>query len=1205
MKIRDIFREDIERTIEEVIKVDQINESVVYNEVREYVPTEALQHHFRNILEAINSSRLEPSEGIGVWVSGFFGSGKSSFAKVLGYVLGQWPVLDQNAAGLFGQRLTDERLKNLLSLVNQQIPCTVVMFDMATDQAVRTGRENISEVLYRALLRELGYPEDPDLAELEISLEGEGRLADFKTRYQALHSKDWDEHKHLIAFALNEASAVIHEMNPQTYPLADSWAKTPRNIHVDANLIANRAFELMRRRRPDQALVFVIDEVGQYVARHVDRMLDLQGIVQALGRAGKNWVQQGQGHFQAWLVVTSQERLDEVVDALGDRRIELARLQDRFPDRLRVDMEPTDISEVTSRRVLTKTSTAEETLRSLYQAHRNRLATNSQLHKTSRRQEITERGFINLYPFLPYQIDLIIDIVSGLRAQPGASRHTGGSNRTIIKHTQQMIINPKTKLGEQPVGRLVTLDLVYNLLEGNLVSERRKDIADVAARLADDPLALRVAKAIALLEFVRRDLPRTTENIAAVLYERIDGQPLVKEVEASLKRLEQAQFVRETTEGWKLQTAIEKNWDNERREIGLKLAQRKELRVEILRSVFNEPKLRTYRYQDLRTFRLAVTADEKIITDGDVSLALYLAEDEADYERLKNEAREASRPHTSGEHRLYWVVPMTAEVERALGELYRSREMIARHEREAKSTEEYALVQSEKDRRDNILRNLRADLLAAFPQGATYFQGVEKPALTYGQTLADGLKSFLDETMPKLYPKFDLGAYPADERDAEKFLTVANLAGLPTLYYDGQDKMKLIRQEKNRFIIDQDAPTTAEVMAYIQRMHGYGEKVTGRSLEDKFQGPEYGWDVGVVKVTLAALVRTGSLEVSYQGRRYREYRQPAIREVFGKVPAFRSASFAPREALDFPTLSAAARNFEQIYGRELDLEEGAIAQAVNERAREERELLLPLEARVKALNLPGVDFLTEFRVTLEGLIASAPDDVVKTFAGEGQEYAQDRERVRRIDEGTSGSNLKTLQQAQTVAAQLLPILEARKQEDDPVILAGTRLRDTLHSDNVYDRLADIGRDAAEVIRTYEALYADKHGQRQQVYQDAITAVEAHPDWDSLPEEAQQQVIALLKTRACQDLSLDGTLCRRCRATLDQIESDLAAVTGLRSRALARIDELTAPETPVARVRVAEFFGGAILDDEDLDRRLEALREHLHKLLAEGARIIFE
>ncbi len=298
MLIRDIFQEPIDRPIEEVIKVDQINEAVVYQELREYIPTASIQRHFREILEAVNASRSEPTEGIGVWVSGFFGSGKSSFAKMLGYMLAQRQVRGQSASDLLRARFTEDRLKDILTLVNRTIPCTLVMFDIATDRAVRTGRENVSEIMYRALLRELGYAEDPDLAELEIALEVEGRLMDFKARFTELHGKEWDERKHLIAFALNEASAVMHELEPQTYPFADSWAKTHREIHVDANLIADRSLELMRRRRRDQALVFIVDEVGQYVARHVDRMLDLQGIVQALGRAGKNWVQSGKGQFQ-------------------------------------------------------------------------------------------------------------------------------------------------------------------------------------------------------------------------------------------------------------------------------------------------------------------------------------------------------------------------------------------------------------------------------------------------------------------------------------------------------------------------------------------------------------------------------------------------------------------------------------------------------------------------------------------------------------------------------------------------------------------------------------------------------------------------------------------------------------------------------------------------------------------------------------------
>jgi len=155
MRINDIFQEPIDHPIEAVVKVDQSDDEVVYDELRTFIPTDALQRHFRKILEAIVASRTEPTEGIGMWVSGSFGSGKSLFVKILGCILGQCTVKGQSASELFSSRLTDDRLKDIIKLVNRAIPFTVVMFDLAAESAVRTDRENISEVMYRVLLRTL------------------------------------------------------------------------------------------------------------------------------------------------------------------------------------------------------------------------------------------------------------------------------------------------------------------------------------------------------------------------------------------------------------------------------------------------------------------------------------------------------------------------------------------------------------------------------------------------------------------------------------------------------------------------------------------------------------------------------------------------------------------------------------------------------------------------------------------------------------------------------------------------------------------------------------------------------------------------------------------------------------------------------------------------------------------------------------------
>jgi hypothetical protein len=152
------------------------------------------------------------------------------------------------------------------------------------------------------------------------------------------------------------------------------------------------------------------------------------------------------GRGKYWIAVTSQERLSEVVSGLDDRRIELPNVMDRFP--LQVHLEPSDISEVTSRRVLAKKAAAETLLGKLYDDNRARLDPNSRMTADITLPSLTRESFVDLYPLLPYQIELIIDIVSGLRMQGGASKHVGGANRTIIKLAQQLLINPATKIVE-------------------------------------------------------------------------------------------------------------------------------------------------------------------------------------------------------------------------------------------------------------------------------------------------------------------------------------------------------------------------------------------------------------------------------------------------------------------------------------------------------------------------------------------------------------------------------------------------------------------------------------------------------------------------------------------------------------------------------------------------------------------------------------
>src|SRR5207253_2656409 len=262
--IGDLLSRDLSRKIEEIIQVDQADEQSVHDEITEYIATDSIREQYHDLLKAIADAPSEPHESVGVWVSGFFGSGKSSFAKNLGYALENRKVLGHSFADLFKQQLHDPAKKD-----------------------TRIG-------------------------------------------------------------------AILHELDRKLYPSADSWAHSQRNrdASISVSKVVKRTFDLWGRRRKGQALVFIIDEVGQHVARSGDKIEDLRATIEEFGRVGKNRLKAKKIKAPCWIVVTSQEKLDEVVAAIDSKRVDLAKLQDRFHHR--VDLAPSDIREVATKRVLAK-----------------------------------------------------------------------------------------------------------------------------------------------------------------------------------------------------------------------------------------------------------------------------------------------------------------------------------------------------------------------------------------------------------------------------------------------------------------------------------------------------------------------------------------------------------------------------------------------------------------------------------------------------------------------------------------------------------------------------------------------------------------------------------------------------------------------------------------------------------------------------------
>jgi len=785
MTIRTLFAGDIDRKIEEVIKVDQTNEQVIRDELNEYVVTDAIRKYYLEILDAYQETPNKPHEGIAIWVSGFFGSGKSSFAKVLGLAIENRSIDGKGAAERFADRGGDNRLRVLLRTISERIPTHTVIFDVSTDRGIRSGNQSITEIMYRQFLHSLGYATDLDLAELEITLEEKGELQKFAAEYAKLFGKNWDDEKGKVAFSASEASQVMHSLLPQTFPMADSWVRAAKSrADITPGKLAERATELMKRRRPGYTLLFVIDEIGQFVARDVQKMLDLQAVVQQLGVKGRG---------KHWIVVTSQEKLDDLVSGLEGTRIELARLRDRFP--LQVHLEPSDISEVTSKRILTKNAAAETRLGKLFDDNRARLTQNTRLTAEIRLPELSRDSFASLYPLLPYQIDLIIQIVSGLRTQGGANRSVGGANRTIIKLAQQLLIHPAVNIADQKVGNLVRLDQIYDLVENNIGSEIRAKIAAIPRELSH-PYAQAVAKVICLLQYVR-SVHRSPENIAAALVGSVSGDSPLADVRDALQELERTHKVRRGDDGYRIPTPAEDDWERVRNGIAPKPGDAHRVYVEVLQE-FWKPQP-TFTLADAKIFKAGLAIHGREATSGDLVVSLQLAEEGAEFESLANDLRSRSRQQTDN---VFWSVPLNKAIDHEMVELFRSREMLQRKERETKGEDTPALMAEERSRLRSRQDELRRLLRTACLSGRVYFRGNDRGPSDSVTDIGRAANEILAAVLPEVYHRFSEAAAKATDarKGADALLTAHNLQGLPSVF----TALSLVRTEggKTTFIID-------------------------------------------------------------------------------------------------------------------------------------------------------------------------------------------------------------------------------------------------------------------------------------------------------------------------------------------------------------------------------------------------------------------
>ncbi len=987
--LRDLFALDVTRNIPPVVYFHEQNPQRLAAEVSEYIITggyadddprrkanqhgihEALVHLMQRLREGIE--RPGGSDLPAAWISGFYGSGKSSFAKLLGLSLDGVVLPDQRTlAQALLARDDSPRRHDLAAAwegLTRDLRTRAVVFDIG---GVARDGEHIHVAALRQVQKRLGYcPRSSQVADFELALETDGLWSDFERAAREVLGKPWSVARE-EALAEDHFSHVMHHLQPARYREPTSWIDARAGIKTGAGTSVSEGVEalgkMMDHRCPRHTLFLVIDEVSQYVHQDEGRMLALQSWVAELGQRLRGRV---------WLLATGQQKLDE---QSGNRV--LAKLKDRFPSALRVHLTNSNIRDVVHKRLLQKRPDAVPALQQLFRAHRadlKRLAYGC--------EDIAELDFVEVYPLLPGHIDLLLDITTAIRIGSTRAQSDDQTLRGLLQLLGELF--RERSLADREVGALITLDEIYEVQRTALHADLQNSLARILLHdaVAHDPLAGRVVKAVALLQQLqdaqRNDNPRPTsdEFVARCLYARLgdpNAQPAVREVLERLRGLNLLAYSERT--GYKVQSAAGQEWERTRADLQVDQSTLVGTVRDQLKGLLDEPER-----PKLRGNPFAWSAwfgDEQCLREEHIKAPRGRdVEAPVDLRMVSDPARRGSQrwavESDVGElrNRVVWVADSTNAVEESAREYVRSTRMIDAHARlgASLSLENQRLLLEERARAEGLERSLREAIKAAFLDGRFWFRGGEIKPRDHGATFAAALLKVTNDVLPKLYPSFvDVVVRPAEYEQ----LLQKELSGVSSKFFErfeGGDGLGFFASDSKRVVATCTGAVPTAVAQSLSGGSGRPAGLSGGDLLTHFARPPYGWAPDVVKAAVVALVRAGRVSVqTAKGKKLSSVLDEGARDFFLQDREFRLASFFPASEGEVTARdrTAICRWFADTLARDLDRENDAIAEAVWETFPLVRDQLQEAEGRLRAMDCKVPDTLARMGDALKACQSS-------------------------------------------------------------------------------------------------------------------------------------------------------------------------------------------------------------------------------------------
>ncbi|MCD8011880.1 MAG: BREX system P-loop protein BrxC [Lachnospiraceae bacterium] len=533
MQIRDMFAEDINRPINGVIKVDQDAAEVIQQEVGEYVITNELKKHIISFFDYYDEAFDTPTSDIGVWISGFFGSGKSHFLKMLSYILENKMVGGVPTVEMFRKKFEDDPGTFMMIDKAAKAETETILFNIDVEGSINKDKTAVLRVFAKMFYNHLGfYGENLKVAMLEQYIDQQGKTDEFRRVFEKNRGKSWVEQRRAFAFNGKYLISTLMEVLDMSEDDAKRWFQDKTAVEFSIARLVEDMKSYVDSKPRNFRLLFMIDEVGQYVGTELDMLLNLQSLVEKIG---------SECDGKIWVMCTGQEAIDEIIKVRGDA---FSRIQARFKTRL--SLSSSSVDEVIQKRILLKKPEPKAELEQLYDKNdsvlRNLFSFTDSILDIKGYTGPTE--FAVNFPFVPYQFIIMQKVFAEIRKHGNSGKHLSGGERSMLSGFQEAA----QKVQDQDEYALVPFfrfyDTVHSFLDGSIrrVIERCQKAADSGAGLED--YDVEVLKLLYLIRYVD-DIPANVDNIVILMADdiRADKITMRETVRKSLDRLMSQNYI--------------------------------------------------------------------------------------------------------------------------------------------------------------------------------------------------------------------------------------------------------------------------------------------------------------------------------------------------------------------------------------------------------------------------------------------------------------------------------------------------------------------------------------------------------------------------------------------------------------------------------------------------------------------------------------